>query len=156
MLRRGLAAGIGVVVAVLGVGAFALYKAEQGHRLMHAAFSGRDAPIREALLRDPGDATLWELLGEAYANQSRYAEAVLAYERSIALAPRDETAWWMKGIAEVCCGNQPGIDAVEARLRELNGDSAAQFRQIAPNGCSAFGSGGRGRNAASREGQGGA
>jgi hypothetical protein len=140
-MRRWLILGAGIAATILDGAGFLFYRAEQGHRLMHAAFSGRDTPIREALARDPNDAALWELLGEACASQSRYADAVEAYDRSIALDPRDETAWWMKGIAEVCRGNKPGVDAVEARLRQLNGDSAAQFRQIAPNGCSAFGSG---------------
>jgi tetratricopeptide (TPR) repeat protein len=151
-VRRTLAIAIGILTIVLVALSLAWYRAEQGHRLIHAAMTGRDEPIRAALSRDPGDATLWELLGEAYANQSRYQEAVQAYDRSIALAPGDETTWWMKGIAEVCRGNRAGIEVVEARLRALSPDSAAQFHQIAPNGCSAFGSGVRQKSATSNKG----
>jgi tetratricopeptide (TPR) repeat protein len=151
-VTRWLTVAIGILIAALAALSFVWYRAEQGHRLLHAALSGRDEPIRAALSRDSGNATLWELLGEAYANQSRYAEAVQAYDRSIALAPGDETTWWMKGIAEVCRGNKPGSEAVEVRLRELSADSAAQFRRIAPNGCSAFGSGTRRKSATSNKG----
>ena len=140
-MKRGLVIAAGILVAaIVAVGAV-WYQAEQGHRLMHAALAGRDEPIRVALSKTPSDAGLWELLGEAYANQSRYAEAIQAYDKSIALAPQDETTWWMKGIAEVCRGNPEGVSSVAVRLDALDASSGAQYRKLAETGCCAFGKG---------------
>ena len=139
-MKRGLAFAAGILVAAIGVGAV-WYQADQGHRLMHAGLAGRDEPIRLALSKAPRDAGLWELLGEAYANQSRYAEAIQAYDRSIALAPHDETTWWMKGIAEVCRENPEGVGSVAVRLDALDASSGAEFRKLAKTGCCAFGKG---------------
>ena len=140
-MKRGPAIAVGVAFATLALGGTYWYQAERGHSLLHAALAGRDEPIRLALSAAPGDAGLWELLGEAYANQSRYVEAVQAYDRALSLAPGDENTLWMKGIAEVCRENAEGVHAVSARLDVLNPQSAAQFRTLAKNGCCAFGRG---------------
>jgi tetratricopeptide (TPR) repeat protein len=132
-MKRGLVIAAGILVAAICVGAV-WYQADQGHRLMHAALAGRDEPIRLALSKAPSDAGLWELLGEAYANQSRYADAIQAYDRSIALAPHDETTWWMKGIAEVCRENPEGVGSVAVRLDALDPSSGrAAPRSEAPS-----------------------
>ena len=131
----------GVVTIAIFVGLAAWFWAQRGHSLTHAALGGNDQPIRAALARKPGDPQLLALLGEAYAKQSRYPEAVEAYDKSIAKAPDSEETWWMKGIAEVCRGNTTGVALVAKRLQELNRESADEFRRLAPGGCCAFGAG---------------
>ena len=132
---------VGILAIAIVAGLAAWYWTQRDHSLTHAALSGNDQPIRAALDREPGNPELWALLGEAYAHQARYPEAVEAYDRSIAKAPNSEETWWMKGIAEVCRGNKAGVALVAARLQELSKESAAEFRRLAPSGCCAFGSG---------------
>jgi cytochrome c-type biogenesis protein CcmH/NrfG len=118
--------------------AFAL-RVSDAHGVMHAAEAGDVDRVRAAVDRTPNDAGLWELLGDAYANRSDYAQAASAYRKSIQLNPRDETTWWMLGIAEVCRNNPEGITAVRDALQRLNDDSAREFAKLAPLGCCAFG-----------------
>jgi tetratricopeptide (TPR) repeat protein len=110
-----------------------------GHELLHAALSGRPEPILAELGRRPQDAALWELLGEAYANTGRHDEAVTAYRRAIAIEPKNSDAWWMLGITQACREDKPGMDEVQAALTRIDGDAAAQYRDLAPKGCCAFG-----------------
>lgn len=132
---------IGVVTIAVFVGLAAWSSAQRGHSLTHAALAGNDQPIRAALEREPGDPQLLALLGEAYAHQARYLEAVEAYDKAIAKAPNSDETWWMKGIAEVCRGNKTGVALVAKRLQELDQESAAEFQRLAPGGCCAFGTG---------------
>lgn len=136
-----LRASVGIVTIAIFAGLAAWSWAQRGHSLTHAAISGNDQPIRAALDREPDNPQLLALLGEAYAHQARYPEAVEAYDKSIAKAPNSEETWWMKGIAEVCRDNKAGVALVATRLQELNQESAAEFRRLAPSGCCAFGSG---------------
>jgi predicted Zn-dependent protease len=140
-MTRKTAIAAGLTVTAIAFAGILVGKAERAHNLMHAGMTGRDEPIRLALSKDPDNAGLWELLGEAYANQSRYVEAIHAYDKSLALVPNDETTVWMKGIAEVCRENLEGVRSVADRLEGLNRQSGAEFRQLAKSGCCAFGKG---------------
>jgi predicted Zn-dependent protease len=121
----------GAAVVVRGV--------SKGHRLLDAAEAGHVTVIQAAIDREPQNAGLWQLLGQAYESRKDYSHAVDAYQRSIQLSPSDEETWWMLGIAEVCRKNPPGIATVESALRRLDAQSATEFAQLAPLGCCAFG-----------------
>jgi cytochrome c-type biogenesis protein CcmH/NrfG len=114
-------------------------KLSAAHGLIHAAEAGDVERVLAAVDREPQEAGLWELLGDAYAARSDYEQAVRAYQKALELNSADENTWWLLGIAEVCRNNPEGIAIVQGALQRLNGESATEFGRLAPMGCCAFG-----------------
>jgi len=138
--RRALVWAAGIVIPIAaGLWLLAFKRGLAGHELLHAALSGRSEPILAELSRHPQDAALWELLGEAHANVGRYDEAVTAYRRAITIEPESLEALWMLGITQACREDTRGVDEVQTALARIDTEAAAQYRDLAPKGCCAFG-----------------
>ena len=61
----------------------------------------------------------WYNQGNVLTNQSKYDEAIKAFDEAIRLNPNDANAWFGKGIALQGLGNTTEADAAIAKAQEL-------------------------------------
>lgn len=79
-----------------------------------------EAAFRRAIDLDPQDASTWNNLGIALANQRRYAEAEAAYRRAIDLNPQYANAW--HNLGNVLQDQRRYVDAEAAYRRAIEPD----------------------------------
>ncbi|MCX7864980.1 MAG: tetratricopeptide repeat protein, partial [Novosphingobium sp.] len=97
-----------IALAVAGIAAafavgYAISRSgnEQTTAIEAAAAPEGIARLEERAKANPKDVRAWQALGLAYFNDSRFADAVRAYEKVVALAPEDAMSWSALGEARV-------------------------------------------------------
>jgi tetratricopeptide (TPR) repeat protein len=87
------------------------------------------APLADAVVLQPGNATIWHDLGLAYLETGRLAEAVDAFQRSVAINPRFTDAHFRMGIAlEKLSEAGPAVVAYDRATELLPSHTEAWFR----------------------------
>ena len=94
-----------------------------------AAHEAAHSAYQAYMEQHAADSLVWRLAGENYLRARRTADALAAYERAIALAPRDADAWIGKAEALVQSGRRiDSLDAFREALRVKPGYLAASGR----------------------------
>jgi len=83
-------------------------------------WAGAEAEWRTLIRSHPDDYRLWTSLGIAIAHQTRYADAIRAYQKALSLHPRAAQAEFNLGVAYFKCGNlEKAVPPLEAAAAQL-------------------------------------
>lgn len=88
-LALGVYAGLGQPGALRTEAGPAPAAASAGHTLTREQMAGMVERLAERLKRNPDDADGWHMLARSYVAFGRYPDAASAYDRAVALSPRD-------------------------------------------------------------------
>lgn len=84
--------------------------------------------LEKKLAENPADAQGWSLLGLAYYNVGRYADAVKAYSKAVALDSKNPTSWSALGEAQLLSGPGGVTPEAEASFRKALALDPKDFR----------------------------
>ena len=86
--------------------------------------------LERAVDIDPTSPITRFLMGEAYREDGRYEAATIAYQDALRLMPQLEPAWFGLGLTLLRSGRLDGLDAVAARLQQLDPALARELARL--------------------------